>query len=80
MWRKVKEFFSERYNTTIPQVNTIDYKNELTKCFALAEDELKIIQESAKSVEIALAKFRKGLEAFQQKKKESSSLNKKNLL
>jgi len=68
MWRKVKEFFSERYNTTIPQVNTVEYKDERIKCFALAEDELKIIGESAKFLEIALAKFRKGLEAFQQKK------------
>eukprot|EP01114_Cavostelium_apophysatum_P013816 TRINITY_DN3436_c0_g1_i1.p1 TRINITY_DN3436_c0_g1~~TRINITY_DN3436_c0_g1_i1.p1 ORF type:complete len:284 (-),score=92.62 TRINITY_DN3436_c0_g1_i1:79-930(-) len=64
---KVKGFFTNRY-TDVADVHQPENQDERRKTMTLATTELQVIDESARTLDIALIQFRKGLEAFQIKK------------
>lgn len=68
MFQKMVSFFSNRYNST-PELHLEENQEQKKQTVVLAADEIKLINQTEKSLELAISQFRKGLEAFNEKKK-----------
>jgi len=65
----VKSFLTQRYYSKSSDINQVEFTDEKKKAFLLASEEIKIINETEKSVSEALLAFHTSLAIFQGKRK-----------